>query len=50
MTSSHKGHEIAETFGCRLSLKQVRLSACLFVLIRVYSWFVFIYDRPFFLQ
>ena len=41
MTSSHSGHEIAEAFWFRLSLKEVHLSSCLFVFIRVHSWFVF---------
>ena len=49
MTSSHQGQKVAESFGCRLSLKEVYLSSCLFVFIRVHSWFVFINDRPFFL-
>ena len=31
MTSSHQGHQIAEAFWCRLSLKEVHLSSCLFV-------------------
>ena len=34
MTSSHPGHKIAEAFWCRLSLKEVHLSSCLFVSIR----------------
>ena len=42
MTSSQQGHQIAETFWRRLSLKQVHLSSGLFVFIRVHSWFVFI--------
>ena len=50
MTSSHQGHQIAEAFWCRLSLKQAHLSSGLFVFIRVHSWFVFINDRPFFLE
>ena len=50
MTSSHSGHEIAEALWFRLSLKQVHLSSCLFVFIRVHSWFVFINDRLFFLE
>ena len=50
MTSSHQGHQIAEAFWRRLSLKEVHLSSCLFVFIRVHSWFVFINDRPFFLE
>ena len=50
MTSSHQGHEIAEVFWYRLSLKEVHLSSCLFVLIRVHSWFFFINGRPFFLE
>ena len=50
MTSLHQGHEIAETFGCRLSLTEVYLSSCQFVFIRVHSWFVFTNDRSFFLE
>ena len=50
MTSSHQGHQIAEAFGRRLSLKEVPLSSGLFVFIRVHSWFVFIDDQPFFLE
>ena len=50
MTSSHQGHKIAEAFWYRLWLKQVHLSLCLFVFIRVHSWFVFINDQPFFLE
>ena len=50
MTSSHSGHEIAEAFWFRLSLKEVHLSSCLFVFIRVHSWFVFMNDRLFFLE
>ena len=50
MTSSHQGHKIAEVFGCRLWLKEGRLSSGLFVFIRVHWWFVFINDRPFFLE
>ena len=42
MTSSQQGHQIAEAFWRRLSLKQVHLSSGLFVFIRVHSWFVFI--------
>ena len=34
MTSSHQGHQIAEAFWCRLWLKEVHLSSCLFVSIR----------------
>ena len=49
MTSSHPGHKIAEAFGYRLLLKEVPLSSCLFVFIRVHSWFFFINGRPFFL-
>ena len=33
MTSSHQGHKFAEAFWCRLSLKEVYLSLCLFVFI-----------------
>ena len=33
MTASHPGHNIAEVFGCRLSLRQVPVSSCLFVFI-----------------
>ena len=50
MTSSHQGHNIAEAFWCRLWLKEVHLSSGLFVFIRVYLWFVFINDRPSFLE
>ena len=50
MTSSPQGRKIAEAFWFRLSLKQVHLSSGLFVFIRVHSWFVFINDRPFFLE
>ena len=50
MTSSHPGHNIAEAFWYRLSLKQVHLSSGLFVFIRVHWWFVFMNDRPFFLE
>ena len=50
MTSSHQGHKMAEAFGYRLWLKEVHLSSGLFVFIRVHSWFVFINDRPFFLE
>ena len=50
MTSSLQGHEIAEAFWCRLWLKEVYLSSCLFVFIRVHSWFVFVNDQPFFLE
>ena len=45
MTSSPQGHKIAEAFWRPLWLKQVRLSSCLFVFIRVHSWFVFINER-----
>jgi hypothetical protein len=31
-------------------LKEVHLYSCLFVFIRVHSWFIFIDDRPFFLE
>ena len=50
MTSSHQGHRIAEAFWRRLSLKDVHLSSCLFVFIRVHWWFMFINGRPFFLE
>ena len=50
MTSSHHGHQIAEAFWRPLSLEKVHLSSGLFVFIRVHSWFVFINDRPFFLE
>ena len=50
MTSSHQGHKMAEAFWCCLWLKEVHLSSGLFVFIRVHSWFVFINDRPFFLE
>ena len=50
MTSSRQGHKIAEASWCRLWLKEVHLSSCLFVFIRVHSWFVFINDRPFSLE
>ena len=50
MTSSHQGHEIADAFWCRLSLKEIHLSSGLFVFIRVHSWFVFINDQRFFLE
>ena len=50
MTSSHQGHNIAEASWCRLWLKEVHLSSGLFVFIRVHSWFVFMNDRPFFLE
>ena len=49
MTSSHRGHKIAEALWCRLWLKQVHLSSGLFVFIRVHWWFVFMNDRLFFL-
>ena len=49
-TSSHQGHKIAEASWCRLSLKEVHLSSCSFVFFRVHSWFIFINDRPFFLE
>ena len=42
MTSSHQGHQIADAFRCRLSLREVHLSSGLFVFIRVHWWFVFI--------
>ena len=50
MTSSQQGHKIAEASWRRLWLKQVHLSSCLFVFIRVHLWFIFISDRPFFLE
>ena len=50
MRSSHQGHECAEAFGCRLSLKEIPLFFCLFMFIRVPSWFIFINDRPLFLE
>ena len=50
MTSPQHGHEFAETFGRRLSLKEVQLSSVLFVFICVHSWFVLINDQPFFLE
>ena len=50
MTSSHQGHEIADAFWCRLSLKEIHLSSGLFVFIRVHLWFVFINDQRFFLE
>ena len=46
----HQGHQIAEAFWRRLWLKQAHLSSGLFVFIRVHWWFVFINDRPFFLE
>ena len=50
MTSSPQGHQIADAFRYRLSLREVHLCSGLFVFIRVHSWFVFINDRPFFLE
>ena len=50
MTWSHQRDKSAEAFWFRLSLKEVHLSSCLFVSIRVHSWFVFINDRLFFLE
>ena len=50
MTSSQQGQKIADAFWRRLSLKEVYLSSCLFVFLRVHSWFIFINDRPFFLE
>ena len=50
MTGSHQRDKSAEAFWCRLSLKEVHLSSGLFVFIGVHSWFVFINDRPFFLE
>ena len=41
-TSSHQGYKSAEAFWRRLSFKEVHLSSCLFVFIRVHWWFVFI--------
>ena len=43
MTSSPQGHQTAEAFWCRLSLKEVHVSACLFVFLRVHSWSIFIH-------
>ena len=37
-TSCHQGHDIAEAFGRRLSLKGVHLSSCPFVVLRAPSW------------
>ena len=50
MTGSHQRDKSAEAFWRQLSLKEVHLSSGLFVFIRVHSWFVFINDRPFFLE
>ena len=50
MTGSHQRDKSAEAFWYRLSLKQVHLSSGLFVFIRVHWWFVFMNDRPFFLE
>ena len=50
MTWSHQRDKIAEPIWFRLSLKEVHLSSGLFVFIRVHLWFVFINDRPFFLE
>ena len=50
MTSSLQGHQTAEAFWCRLWLKEVHLSFGLFVFIGVHSWFIFMKDRPFFLE
>ena len=50
MTSSQQGHNIADAFWRRLWLKEVHLSSGLFVFIGVHSWFIFINDRPFFLE
>ena len=50
MTSSHQGHKFAEAFWCRLWLKEVHLSSCLFLFLRVHSWFIFMNDRPSFLE
>ena len=50
ITSSDQGHKIAEAFWCCLSLKEVLLSSCLFVFIRVHLWFIFINDQPFVLE
>ena len=52
-TMHAQGHKIADAFWRPLSLKQVHLSSCLFVFIRVHWWFVFINDqndRRFFLE
>ena len=48
MTWSHQRDKSAEAFWRQLSLKEVHQSSCLFVFIRVHSWFVFINHRPFF--
>ena len=40
---------MADAFWRRLWLKEVYLSSCLFVFLRVHSWFIFI-NRPFFLE
>ncbi len=50
LTSSHQGHKIADAFWRRLWLKEIYLSSCSFVFIRVHSWFIFINDQPFFLE
>ena len=47
MTGSHQRDKIAEALWRRLWLKEVHLSSCLFVFIRVHSWFVFIDERLF---
>ena len=47
MTGSHQPDKSAEALWCRLSLKEVNLSSCLFVFIRGSSS---CNDRPFFLQ
>ena len=50
MTWSHQRDKSAEAFWRQLSLKEVHLSLCLFVFIRVHLWFVFMNDRLFFLE
>ena len=50
MTGSHQRDKSAEAFWRQLSLKEVYLSSCLFVFLRVHWWFIFINDRPFFLE
>ena len=50
MTGSHQRDKSAEAFWRQLSLKEVHQSSCLFVFLRVHWWFIFINDRPFFLE
>ena len=50
MTGSHQRDKSAEAYWRQLSLKEVYLSSCLFVFLRVHSWFIFINVRPFFLE